>query len=88
MALAIFAVTGHIANMAEAYVLRVTTDITVLNAPAVMLWVVEADSKQEAMQAVEAEVPTNWAVEMTEYQLTPETVVRLNLSPGRPQSLA
>jgi hypothetical protein len=74
--------------MADVYVLRVTTDITVLDAPAVMLWVVEAKSPDLAMKAVEDEVPTNWAVELTDYELTSETIARLNLSPGKPQTLA
>jgi hypothetical protein len=77
----------HVRRMPKVFILRVTTNVMVGEEPAIMLWAVETTSSDKALEAVEKQVPTNWAVELSDYELTPAAIKRLKLVPDQPRSL-
>jgi hypothetical protein len=70
--------------MNETYVVRVRTDIRMEIPRAFTLWAVMAISKEAALSAVKATIPTGCLVEKVVGNLAPETAKRLELQPDKP----
>jgi hypothetical protein len=74
--------------MAEGYAVRVNTDIQGAGAaPVWTLYVVLAETQEEAIEAVKRAIPPRWEVVAADSKLLPETVARLGLRPGQPERL-
>jgi hypothetical protein len=64
------------------YVVRVRlTDQLIGGKPAVRLWAA-ALPRDEAVAAVQREIPSNWTAEITDQRLTKEQVRSLRMKPG------
>jgi hypothetical protein len=73
--------------MSEAYVVRVRMDIRDENTRAFALWAVVAISKEAALSAVRATIPSGSLVDKVVGNLSTETTKRLELQPDKPQHL-
>jgi hypothetical protein len=73
--------------MAEAYIIRVTTEIVVGGERVPSFWVVLADSHEDAATAVRDRVSPACVVEPTGSTLGPETTSALGLQPGHARQL-
>ena len=73
---------AHIGRM-EHFVIRVRTDILVMGERATALWVVPADSPEEALEIVRAKVAKGSELEITYHRLQPDTVQKLGLAKGQ-----
>jgi hypothetical protein len=67
----------------EHFVIRVRTDALVMGDRAMALWVVRADSSNEALEIIRAAVASGCEAEMTDHKLQPETTKRLGLAKGQ-----
>ena len=73
--------------MNEIYVVRVRTDIRMEIPRAFTLWAVMAISKEAALSAVRAAIPSAHEVEGVIRKLSAETTKRLELQPDKPQPI-
>ena len=73
--------------MTEAYVVSVTTEILVMGERARSLWAVIANSPEEAVGLVQTNIASGATADRTIGKLSPETIKRLGLEPGRPRHL-
>ena len=67
----------------EHFVIRVRADSLVMGERATSLYVVRADSPNEALEIVRATNTGGCVVEMTDHKLQPETTERLGLAKGQ-----
>ena len=77
-----FGERAHIGHM-EHFVIRVRTDILVKGERNTALWVVCADSPEQALEIVRAKVPKGSGLELTYHRLQPDTVQKLGLAKGQ-----
>jgi hypothetical protein len=73
--------------MAEAFVVSVTTEIIVMDEPAQSLWAVFADSPEEAIELVKAQIAPGATADRVIGKLLPDSISRLGLQPGHPRHL-
>lgn len=73
--------------MTEAFVVSVTTEIEVAGERAQSLWAVIANSPEEAIGLVRANIAPGANADRTIGTLLPESVKRLELEPGQPRHL-
>lgn len=67
----------------EHFVIRVRTDILVIGERATALWVVRADSPNEALEIVRAQVASGCEARMTDHRLQPDTIKKFGLAKGQ-----
>lgn len=68
------------------HVIRVLMDSGVGDSPTVQLWLA-AVPREQAVEAVQAAIPSGWTAEMTESTLSKDTVARLGVRAGEVRSL-
>ena len=73
---------AHIDGMGH-FVIRVRTDILVMGERATALWVVRADSPEQALEIVRDAVAKGAELEITYHRLQPNTVQKLGLAKGQ-----
>jgi hypothetical protein len=67
----------------ENFVIRVRTDTLVVSDRATALWIVCADSPEEALEIVRGRIASGCEAEMTDHRLQPDTVKKLGLAKGQ-----
>ena len=69
--------------MAEAILVRVTTEIEVCGERATALWIVATSDPTEAARTVRERVSSGCIVQATDTPVAPEMVKKLGLAPGQ-----
>jgi len=67
----------------ENFVIRVRTDTLVVSDRATALWIVCADSPEEALEIVRGQIASGCEAEMTDHKLQPDTLKKLGLAKGQ-----
>ena len=67
----------------EHYVIRVRTDMLIMGERATALWVVRANSPEEALEIVRTKTPKGSGLEITYHRLQPDTIQKLGLAEGQ-----
>ncbi len=67
----------------ENFVIRVRTDTLVVSDRATALWIVCADSPEEALEIVRGRIASGCEAEMTDHRLQPDTIQKLGLAKGQ-----
>jgi hypothetical protein len=69
--------------MADAVLVRVTSEMVVGDSRATALWLVVADDPDHAVRIVKERVPAHCIVEATDHHVTRATVEKLGLARGQ-----
>jgi hypothetical protein len=67
----------------EHFVIRVRTDVLVMGERAMALWVVRADSAEQALEIIRSQIASGCEAELTYHQLQPDTIRKLSLANGQ-----
>ena len=67
----------------EHFVVRVRTDVLVMGDRATALWVVQADSPEEALEIVRGRIASGCEAEMADHRLQSNTIQKLGLAKGQ-----
>jgi hypothetical protein len=67
----------------EHFVVRVRTDVLIMGERAMALWVVHADSAEQALEIVRSQIASGCEAELTDHRLRAETIEKFGLAKGQ-----